>query len=107
MRKLRYLTAALCAVVLLCGFTFPAYASGGEAWEDVETVTKEPVQTAEPTPVPTVEPTPEPAATPSPAPTPAASAKPAAGGNTGAPTGSSDPVGKGGATERADFGGRA
>ena len=107
MRKLRYLTAALCAVVLLCGFTFPAYASGGEAWEDVETVTKEPVQTAEPTPVPTVEPTPEPAATPSPAPTPAASAKPAAGGNTGAPTGSSDPVGKGGATERADFGGSA
>lgn len=107
MRKLRYLTAALCAVVLLCGFTFPAYASGGEAWEDVETVTKEPVQTAEPTPVPTVEPTPEPAATPSPAPTPAASAKPAAGGNTGAPTGSSDPVGKGGATERADFGGPA
>lgn len=58
MRKLRYLTAALCAVVLLCGFTFPAYASGGEAWEDVETVTKEPVQTAEPTPAPTVEPTP-------------------------------------------------
>ncbi|WP_298033113.1 DUF4366 domain-containing protein [uncultured Dysosmobacter sp.] len=57
MRKLRYLTAALCAVVLLCGFTFPAYASGGEAWEDVETVTKEPVQTTEPTPAPTVEPT--------------------------------------------------
>lgn len=77
MKKLRYLTAALCAVVLLCGFTFPAYASGGEAWEDVETVTKEPVQTAEPTPAPTVEPTPEPAATPSPEPTPAASATPA------------------------------
>lgn len=77
MRKLRYLTAALCAVVLLCGFTLPAYASGGEAWEDVETVTKEPVQTAEPTPAPTVEPTPEPAATPSPEPTPAASATPA------------------------------
>ena len=77
MRKLRYLTAALCAVVLLCGFTFPAYASGGEAWEDVETVTKEPVQTAEPTPAPTVEPTPEPAVTPSPEPTPAASATPA------------------------------
>lgn len=77
MKKLRYLTAALCAVVLLCGFTFPTYASGGEAWEDVETVTKEPVQTAEPTPAPTVEPTPEPAATPSPAPTPAASATPA------------------------------
>lgn len=107
MRKLRYLTAALCAVVLLCGFTFPAYASGGEAWEDVETVTKEPVQTAEPTPAPTVEPTPEPAVTPSPEPTPAASATPATGGNTGAPTGSSDPVGKGGATERADFGGSA
>lgn len=107
MRKLRYLTAALCAVVLLCGFTFPAYASGGEAWEDVETVTKEPVQTAEPTPAPTVEPTPELAATPSPEPTPAASATPATGGNTGAPTGSSDPVGKGGATERADFGGSA
>lgn len=77
MKKLRYLTAALCAVVLLCGFTFPAYASGGEAWEDVETVTKEPVQTAEPTPAPTVEPTPEPAATPSPEPTPAASTTPA------------------------------
>ncbi len=72
MRKLRYLTAALCAVVLLYGFTFPAYASGGEAWEDVETVTKEPVQTAEPTPAPTVEPT------PSPEPTPAVSATPAA-----------------------------
>ncbi len=78
MRKLRYLTAALCAVVLLCGFTFPAYASGGEAWEDVETVTKEPVQTAEPTPAPTVEPTPEPAVTPSPEPTPTVSATPTA-----------------------------
>lgn len=83
MRKLRYLTAALCAVVLLCGLTLPAYASGGEAWEDVETVTKEPVQTAEPTPAPTVEPTPEPAATPSPEPTPAASATPAEKPTTG------------------------
>lgn len=37
MKKMRYLTAALCAVVLLCGVTLPAY-----AYSD-ETATEEPV----------------------------------------------------------------
>lgn len=71
MKKLKYLTAALCAVVLLCGFTVPAYAGGGEEWSDVEVSTREPVQTTEPTPAPTPAPTPEPepAAEPSPEPT--------------------------------------
>lgn len=71
MRKMRYLTAALCAVVLLCSFTLPAYASG-EAWESVEEAVKQPVQTTEPTPdptpAPTVKPTPEPTPTPAPQP---------------------------------------
>lgn len=75
MRKMKYLTAALCAVVFLCGFTLPAYAGGVEEWSDVEVSATEPVQTAEPTPEPTVEPTPEPAATPST--TPADTAAPA------------------------------
>lgn len=65
MRKMRYLTAALCAVALLCSFALPAYASG-EAWESVEETVKQPVQTAEPTPVPTAEPTPEPTPAPQP-----------------------------------------
>lgn len=69
MRKMRYLTAALCAAVLLCSFALPAYASG-EAWESVEETVKQPVQTTEPTPdptpAPTVKPTPEPASTPVP-----------------------------------------
>ena len=76
MKKFRYLATALCAVVLLCGLTFPAFASG-EAWTDAEPPDKRPVQTAEPTPepppAPTPEPTPtptvEPTATPEPAPT--------------------------------------
>ena len=42
MKKTRYLTAALCAVVLLCGLTIPAYAGGGEEWSDVEVSTREP-----------------------------------------------------------------
>lgn len=83
MRKMKYLTAALCAVVLLSGLTVPAYAGGGEEWSDVEVSATEPVQTAEPTPEPTptpepeptVEPTPEPAAAPST--TPADTAAPA------------------------------
>lgn len=78
MKKTRYLTAALCAVVLLCGLTIPAYAGGGEEWSDVEVSTREPVQTTEPTPDSTPEPTPEPTVTPSPAPEPAATEKPAA-----------------------------
>lgn len=81
MKKLRYLTAALCAVVLLCGFTFPAYASG-EAWEDVKPTETRPVQTAaptpDPTPAPTVEPTTEPSQEPAPTPTPAVTDPPAA-----------------------------
>lgn len=77
MKKTRYLTAALCAVVLLCGLTIPAYAGGGEEWSDVEVSTREPMQTTEPTPDPTPEPTPEPTVTPSPSPEPAATEKPA------------------------------
>ena len=78
MRKMRYLATALCAVVLLCGFTFPAYASG-EAWEDVEPAETRPVQATpapDPTPAPTVEPTAEPSQEP--APTPAVTTPPAA-----------------------------
>lgn len=79
MKKFRYLTAALCAAVLLCGFTFPAHASG-ESWEDVEPAETRPVQTVtpapDPTPAPTVEPTTEPSQEP--APTPAVTAPPAA-----------------------------
>ncbi len=87
MRKMtRYLAAALCAAVLLCGICATAYASG-ESWEDVETSTTEPEQTPAPTPEPTPDPTPKPTATPepTPAPTPAATpaAKPAASSGTG------------------------
>lgn len=76
MRKMKYLTAALCAVVFLCGFTLPAYAGGIEEWADVEVSATEPVQTTEPTP----EPTPEPESTvaePSPEPTAMPDAAPA------------------------------
>ena len=35
MKRFRVLTAALCAAVLLCGFTpATAYAGGGEDWEE-------------------------------------------------------------------------
>ena len=72
MKKLRYLAAALCAAVLLCGLTIPAFASG-EAWTDAEPPDKRPTQTAEPTPeptpAPTPDPTPAPTTTPEPAPT--------------------------------------
>lgn len=83
MKKMRYLTAALCAVVLLCGFTLPAFASG-EEWGDVEITERTPVQSAEPTPDPTPEvtsdptPDPTPAATPDTEPSPTTQAKPAA-----------------------------
>lgn len=63
MRKMKYLTAALCAVVLLCAFTLPAYASG-EAWESAEPAVERPVQTAEPTPAPTPDATPAATAAP-------------------------------------------
>lgn len=80
MKKLRYLTAALCAVVLLCGFAFPAYASG-EAWTDVEPAETRPVQTTapapDPTPAPTVEPTTEPSQPLAPDPTPTGEPTPA------------------------------
>ena len=69
MKGIRHLTAALCAVVLLCAFTLPAYASG-EAW--VQAVEPEP--TPEPAPAPTPEP--EPVETPAPSGTPAASHAP-------------------------------
>lgn len=84
MRKFRFLTAALCVAVLLCGFTLTAYADGGEEWESVEAVEKEPVQSSEPTP----DPTPAPTVTPSPEPAPTTEAKPTVSsskgtGNTG------------------------
>lgn len=90
MKKIKYLTAALCAVVLLCGFTVPAYAGGVEEWADAETSIREPVQTTEPTPTPTpdpeptVEPSPEPTATPDT--TPAATAAPTVTNTSAAPS---------------------
>ena len=63
MKGIRHLTAALCAVVLLCAFTLPAYASG-EAWESAEPAVERPVQAVEP------EPTPDPAPAPTPEPEP-------------------------------------
>ena len=85
MKGIRHLTAALCAVVLLCAFTIPAYASG-EAWESAEPAAERPVQTVEPeptpepapapTPEPEPEPSPEPVETPTPSGTPAASPAP-------------------------------
>lgn len=44
MRKARFLVAALCAAVLMCGFTVPAYAGGGDEtggadlWEGLDPV---------------------------------------------------------------------
>ncbi len=52
-RRFRMMAAALCAVVLLCGFSVTAYAGGGEEYEYVEpVVTPEP----DPEPEPTIEP---------------------------------------------------
>ncbi|WP_312942535.1 DUF4366 domain-containing protein [Oscillibacter sp.] len=58
MKKFRLLTAALCAVVLLCGFSVTAYASGGDEpavetggtdlWEGLDPAEALPVETAEP-----------------------------------------------------------
>lgn len=92
MKKFRYLTAALCAVVLLCGFTFPAYASG-EAWEDVEPAETRPVQTTTPTPDPTSAPAVEPTAEPSPAAPATPAAAPATTGTAAKPV-TSDGKGK-------------
>ena len=51
MKRFRVLTAALCAAVLLCGFTpATAYAGGGEDWEGLDPV--EPAVTEEPVIVP-------------------------------------------------------
>lgn len=57
MKRFSMLTAALCAVVLLCGFTTTAYAGGGddygeqtggyELWEGVDPVEALPVETIE------------------------------------------------------------
>jgi len=85
MKKFRILAAALIAAVLLCGCSLPAYAyAGGESTE--QPAAGETAHVEEPT----AEKEPE-----------------ATGGNAGAPTESNDSVGKGGATERADFGGFA
>lgn len=75
MKGIRHLTAALCAVVLLCAFTLPAYASG-EAWESAEPAVERPVQAVEPEPTP--EPAPAPTPEPEPVETPAPSGTPAA-----------------------------
>ena len=58
MKKFRLLTAALCAVVLLCGVSVTAYASGGDEpavetggtdlWEGLDPAEALPVETAEP-----------------------------------------------------------
>lgn len=73
MKRVRYLAAALCAAVFLCGFTFPAYAAG-EAWESVDPVTERAEVTAEPAVTPSPEPVPtEPAADATASPEPTAS----------------------------------
>lgn len=58
MKRFRMLTAALCAVVLLCGFSVTAYAGGGEDfadgtggyehWEGLDPAEELPVETPEP-----------------------------------------------------------
>ena len=52
MKRFRLLTAALCAVVLLCGFSATAYAGGGEDYGDPTMVapTEEPTPEPEPNP---------------------------------------------------------
>ena len=35
-KRIKMLTAALCAVVLLCGFSVTAYAGGGPEWEGLD-----------------------------------------------------------------------
>ena len=52
MKRWKSLTAALCAAVLLCGFSTTAYAGGGE-YEDYGDPTME---TLAPEPEPTIEP---------------------------------------------------
>ena len=49
-KRIKMLTAALCAVVLLCGFSVTAYAGGGPEWEGLDPAE----ETA--TPEPTIEP---------------------------------------------------
>lgn len=54
MRKARFLAAALCAAVLMCGFATPAYAGGGEEtggadlWEGLDPAATAPAPTPEP-----------------------------------------------------------
>lgn len=59
MKRFKVLTAALCAVVLLCGFSVPAYARGGEdfadgtggveqQWEGLDSAEALPVEIPEP-----------------------------------------------------------
>lgn len=55
MKNMRHFAAALCAVVLLCAFAIPAYASG-ESWESVELVTERVEDSVETPPDSTVEP---------------------------------------------------
>ena len=54
MRKARFLAAALCAAVLMCGFATPAYAGGGDdtggsdVWEGLDPATTAPAPSPEP-----------------------------------------------------------
>lgn len=48
MKRFRMLTAALCAAVLLCGFSATAYAGGGDEWEGLDPAAPLPVETPEP-----------------------------------------------------------
>ena len=49
-KRIKMLTAALCAVVLLCGFSVTAYAGGGPEWEGLDPAeeTTTPESTIEP-----------------------------------------------------------
>ena len=54
MRKARFLAAALCAAVLMCGFATPAHAGGGDdtggsnLWEGLDSAVTAPVPSPEP-----------------------------------------------------------
>lgn len=56
MRKARFLAAALCAAVLMCGFTAPAYAfsdddtGGSDVWEGLDPAVTAPAPAPEPEP---------------------------------------------------------
>ena len=47
-KRIKMLTAALCAVVLLCSFSVTAYAGGGEEWDGLDPVEPLPAETVDP-----------------------------------------------------------